>query len=207
MGRLFVVTLGFDEKFAVRALMRRGVRQEDGVVVFLPREEVRDERAANALKSLRGIVEGLVGSGLREVELEVGDFVSAVSTVRSTVLSYGPSEVYGSLGGGMRALVVEVLAGLLMLEGVRVYVDIDLESGRGYVTVPLHVFKAPRKERWVSILKLLEAGEGVRGVAEKTGLSPATVSREVREMKALGLVDDELRVTEDGLLYLRMHSS
>ncbi|QOJ78820.1 CRISPR locus-related DNA-binding protein [Infirmifilum lucidum] len=191
----------------MRALMRRGVGWDDGVVVFVPREEVRDERAERALDALRKIVEGLVGGGLREVELEVGDLVSAVSAVRSTVLSYGASEVYGSLGGGMRALVVEVLLGLLMLEGVRVYVDIDLESGRGYVSVPLHVFKAPRRERWASILRLLEAGEGVRGVAAKTGLSPATVSREVREMRAFGLVDDELRVTEAGLLYLRVHSS
>jgi len=207
VGRLFVVTLGFDEKFAVRALMRRGVGRDDAVVVFLPREESRDERAARALEALRGIVEGLVQGGLREVELDVEDFVSAVAAVRSTVREYGASEVYGSLSGGMRALVVEVLLGLMMLEGVRVFVDVDLESLRGYVSIPLHVFKAPRRDRWVSILRALEEAGGVRGVSAVTGYSPATVSREIKQMRALGLVDDELRLTEAGRLYLRIHSA
>jgi len=138
---LVVFPVGFDEKFIVRALMRRredvdGLIRGDKLIAVLP-EGYRDEqRALNALNAIESIVGPIVGEE-NIVHLEVpstGD--EMVATIKRSIEDNLTRDrvVLAVLSGGMRPLVVGTLLALMSLKSARfIFGPIQQEMGENFV--------------------------------------------------------------------------
>jgi len=216
---LVVFPVGFDEKFIVRALMRRredvdGLIGGDKLIAVLP-EGYRDEqRTLNALNAIESIVGPIVGEE-NIVHLEVpstGD--GMVATIKRNVEDNLTRDrvVLAVLSGGMRPLVVGTLLALMSLKSTRVIVESDFENLSGYISLELGSFLAPPSRRWVMILCGLMKGKSVRTIAEELGVSPATISNELKKMANYYLVKSErpdgraprYQITRAGRTYIKL---
>ena len=202
-----MATLGFDEKFVLRFLLRHGVGKEDRIIVVLPAGYEENEKASAALENLKSLIAKLIPEGaLRVLDVDLSaEPALSIRRIRYVIFEQPFEKVYACLSGGMRALILLVVSALFSLRDVSVSVEVEFENFEGMIEVPLSVLGIPKHERWLRILSLLEEGLGVRAVAGRLGLSPATVSREVKQMSALGLVDSDFRLTSEGRFYLMLH--
>lgn len=208
MSRIFVATLGFDEKFVVRFLLRHGVRKGDTIIVVVPAGYERNEKASAALENLQSLIAKLIPeSALRVLDVDLSaEPALSIRRIRSVIVERPFGEVYACLSGGMRALIMLVVSALFLLRGVAVSLEVEFENFEGMLEIPLSALGIPRNERWLRILSLLEDGLSVRAIAGRLGLSPATVSRDIKQMGVLKLVDSDFRLTREGKFYLLLHS-
>lgn len=137
-----VVVLGFDITHAVTTLVNYKPR-EVGVITALVDGKL-DHRSLVAYNSFEQTALAL-GIKCRRVEVEVLRFSDAVEAVRNVLIGYATSEpsVVLDLGGGLRALVVEVLMAFLSLpQSLRRYYKVLLyvEGQNRYVELSSNDF-------------------------------------------------------------------
>lgn len=203
----YVMSLGYDEKFAVRFLLRHSVKEGDVVLVIVPRGYEGDEKARVAVNNLKKLVEWA-----EIIEFDHKNPIREIPFLKSSIMerTSRSERIYLCLSGGMRIIVVSTLLAAQQLIGEvakEVWIEIDLEDLSGTSTIPLNVFTIPRSERYLKILEVLVRAEKptTRYVAKETPFSLSTVSREMRKMILLGLITNEYRVTEIGKAYLMVH--
>lgn len=164
-GRAIIVTLGFDEKFVIRAIMRNAPLKEDKVIVFVP--SFKDERAERALSSLKEFCARIGELRLEEQEVPVTDVEMAIAKVHrvlSRELMEGRKLCF-NLSGGMRVLILEVLAAALtaLRNMPETKIEVELENLTGRVEFTLNHFmlsqpSVPEKDILSCIAKLEEEG-------------------------------------------------
>lgn len=186
---ILVITLGFDEKFALRSVARRGLRSDDEVLIILPKPV--DERAEKAYVHFSEILSKMF-QNLKIIRFEVDcrNFLdSLVELVKVFREKMGEKFVF-CLSGGFRALILEVLlaANFLGLDGD---VEVEFEDSSSVISFPL---------RWCKNVVLDDVGKrilvGVRdgvdtvsGLVRFTGLSKVTVWRKVRALESGGFLE------------------
>lgn len=199
MVRVVVVTLGFDEKFAIRGLLRVGLGFGDCVLVFTARPV--DERVERALGVLREFISRYYdGVKFRVVDVDVQDFYGAVlsvgSVLKEEVLKEENGEVIFNFSGGMRSLILETLVAAVAL-GIDGMVEVELENFAGVISFPLRVIKlsSPLKEEYRVILRtLLEVGEmNLSDLARRLGVAKSTIHSRVKHLINLNLIKAEYR--------------
>ncbi|NJE06344.1 CRISPR locus-related DNA-binding protein [Thermococcus sp. M36] len=216
---LVVFPVGFDEKFIVRALMRKreevdGLEHGDKLVAILPEGYEREQRTINALEAIESIASPIVGKGnivRLEVSLNGEEIVLAIKRGIEDHLTRDRI-VLAVLSGGMRPLLVGTMLALLGLKEARVIVESDFENLSGHISLELGPFLAPQSRRWKLILCGLGEGKSVRTIAEELGVSPATISNELKKMSEYHLIKDErpdgraprYHITRAGKTYLRL---
>ena len=195
--RCIFATLGFEEKFAVRAITRHGLDRGDRVCIFRGPGVERAERAAKVLKDF---VERYYGGEveLRFIEVPVESFQGAVAAVKGALEEYsrGASRVVVNLSGGMRVLVAAALTALSLAElDVEPLIELELEDSSSIVSIPLSMLKASSfkqeltEERRRLLKALVELREAtIQELASKLGLSQATVRRHIHKLMELKLV-------------------
>ncbi len=216
---LVVFPVGFDEKFILRALMRKreeidGLGRGDKLIAVLPKGYREEQRTVNALKAIESIVGPIVGEE-NIIHLEVpsnGD--EMVVTIKRSVEDNMTRDrvVLAVLSGGMRPLVVGTLLALMSLKSTRVIVESDFENLSGHISLELGSFLAPYSRRWAMILCGLMKGKSVRAIAEELGVSPATISNELKKMADYYLVRSErldgraprYQITRAGKTYIKL---
>ncbi|MEO2117317.1 MAG: CRISPR locus-related DNA-binding protein, partial [Methanocaldococcus sp.] len=57
---LYIITLGFDEKFAIRFLLRHGIKRDDKVLIILPDDLNSNQKVQNALNNILSLLDNLV---------------------------------------------------------------------------------------------------------------------------------------------------
>jgi len=207
LRKLFIATLGFDEKFIIRSLIRNGLSNGDSILIFAPKGYLQDDKSSKAAEAIKEIVTKI----LPNVELRIEeydlreDFAREIHRARSLIQNYESNEVIACLSGGMRALILGVISALMTLDGYRIVIEIEFENLENYLRIPLHTLKIPYNNRWLTILEHLESGKSIRAISKDVGLSAATISRIVNEMKSYKLVDEENQVTEDGFFYMKIY--
>ncbi len=202
--RTYVITLGYDEKFALRFLLRHPVEEGDKVYIVMP--EGGDEKVLNAFRNLNKLVDGV-----KPIELNLDRPVEEVSRISRLLAEETSGDLFLCLSGGMRAVVVITLlaAQKLVRETTRrAWLEIEFENLSGYMRMPLNVITLPRNERYLKILKAIrELGKtSIRNLSLSTGIPITTVHRELRRMIAAGLVSKDLNLTEEGWAYLKLYS-
>ncbi len=191
-----MVTLGFEEKFAVRALVRRGLGIGDCVIALtgpiIGKVRKAIEYLGNFLKYFEGIEFNVI-----EVS-EVYDFVDAVYKIKSiitkTLTKY--ERVYVNLSGGMRALVIEVLTATCLLPRelkLRVSIELDTEDDKATVEIPIELnllINPPELGAKEKVLaEIVRSGElDIYTLAQKLGKDVTTLRRQIDFLKSLGLV-------------------
>ncbi|WP_245610447.1 CRISPR-associated CARF protein Csa3 [Thermococcus celericrescens] len=214
-----VFPVGFDEKFIVRALVRKregvdGLEAGDRLLAIVPEGYQKEPRTVNAITAIKNIASPIIGEGnvlILEVPLNGEEIVRDISRAIKDNLT-DDRLVLAVLSGGMRPLIVSTLLALLSIEDARIIVESDFENLTGHISLELGAFLAPAKRRWARILCGFLEGKSVRKIAEELGVSPATISHELREMTKYGLVRAEkpdgrtpkYKATSAGRLYLKI---
>ena len=201
MGRRVVVlvaTVGFDEKFVLRAIMRRADTLSR---VYLVTATPVEERAARAVKLVEDFVNRVLKGPGREVRLDVievdlRDFFGVVAELRRKCFEEGKTaDTYVvSLSGGMRALVLAVLAAFV-ISGRAGEVEVELENFSGVVRFSPELFRGVSLgdyDRRV-VKSLAQRGKATyRELLADTGLPRATLFRTLKNLRLRGLIRAEV---------------
>lgn len=190
---LVAFTLGFDEKFAVRALIRHGVKRDDKIVAIVPRYRV-DERTENALRALDEFAKRYLSSEqIERLEVDVADFDLAITSLVKAFRSWTARPVVLSLSGGMRILIIETLLAAIVSD-VEMKIEVESEDGTTLTVFDNSIFNMALLgilddvER--SAVRYLAGGEmAIDTLAELLEASKPTVWRRIRRLIDLGLVE------------------
>ncbi len=203
MSRLLVFTLGFDERFAVRSIIRHGLDSGDKVLLITSSPVVDRVRRAYA------VVEDFIRKYcsdrvlLELFEVDASKFVSAVHDVKSKLVNeltrYDGAVI--NLTGGLRSLVLVVYTALMLIprdvtERKSVMMEVEYEDGSALVRIPSDVVSAIKashelgEERRRVLRALIGRGElTVQELAEELKLDCSTVRRHLYYLEEAGLVE------------------
>lgn len=212
-----VSTLGFEEKWAVRAILTYGLEPGDKIVLFTGSVIDRVKKAYESIVKIASMV-GSVDVKLYEINTSCS-FIEFVSKIKSVVESEGrrASQIIVVLSGGMRAIVLAVYTALLFLgkevkEKIKV-VRIDLEDERCYVEVP-PILLREHVETWdpgvlKELIKIIHSRSvmSLNNLSRETGKDPTTLRRQLQKLASKGVVVVEqrpyrARATELAKLYV-----
>jgi len=191
--KLLALTLGFDEKFAIRAFLRAGLSFGDKAVIFLA--EPLDERAVKAWRIVEDIVSKYFsGVNVETVKVNVSEFYSAVSTIAEKLkeASEGVNEIVVNLSGGMRILILEVLVATHLL-GLKATVEVEFENFLGLAKFPLELLRTVLEVKEKLILKYIVAkGQTtITNISKDLRISKTTAHRKTWKLAKQGLLKME----------------
>jgi CRISPR locus-related DNA-binding protein len=186
---IIAITFGFDEKFAIRALLRHFASDRTRVVVLLP-EDGQDDRVERGLSVLNDFVKRYVNEeGVEVVKVPVGDFLGSVLFLARTFRMWAERPIILNLSGGMRLLVVEALCAALMSR-VPMTVEVESEDGKAlaaFSTTDLSFPEIDEVDR--QIIESLARGFRTLGLlSEELGLSKPTVWRRLKRLADAGML-------------------
>ena len=198
MAKVVLLTLGFEEKFAVRALVRRGLEVGDLVVLITGPIIDKVAKAINYVKEFLKYFEG-IDIQVFEVS-EVHEFTQAISKIKGLIKELLDKYEYMiiNLSSGIRALVVEVLMATTLLPRElkeRIIVELDTEDGKAIVEIPkdlITIINPPNLGVKEDIIKVIieEGGEAdIYTIAQKLGKDETTIRRQLETLKDLRLIE------------------
>jgi CRISPR locus-related DNA-binding protein len=212
---IIAVTSGFDEKFAIRALMRHPPSDRTRVVVLLP-EEGQDERVERGLSVLNDFVKRYVNEeGVELMKVPIWDFHGSVLTLARAFRSWAERPIILNLSGGMRLLVVEALCAAL-ISRVPMTIEVESEDGKAlaaFITNDLSFPEIDELDR--RIMESLARGVRTLGLlSEELGIYKPTVWRRLRRLERAGMVklsqgkrrEVVVSLTERGQIYSELLS-
>jgi len=194
--KVLIVTLGYDEKFIVRALVRHSITENDEIIVLTSKP--RDEKVNRALRSLQDLTEKLLKyrPNIRILEVEVEEWPKAVAEIRNEIKRAldKTQNIIINLSGGMRALIMEAL--IATLQSLRhlseLEIENELENFKGVVRIPIEIFlEEPIKG---GELELLRAIQELGNRATLTNLAmhlrrpKSTVHQRLKRLEERGLI-------------------
>jgi len=205
-----VAVLGFDERHVIKSILRIGFKNVIGLYLIVPSGRVV-KQTEEAIRRIREIA-GMAGVASVEVfEVDPLRFEEAVARLRSLLMKLcaGGVEVIVSLGGGMRALVVESLtASILLPRDMWRFLRIvsDLETGEGYVEFVLEdvmLINELRYEELMLINYVSERGSaGPTDISRDLSIPKTTAWKALNKLLGKGLlkkVGREYRLTDEGV--------
>ena len=195
---IITYTFGFDERFAFRSLLRRGLGGSDKVAVLVPSNRP-DEKSENALSSLDNFVKRYVnGEGVMRYEIEIDDFYVAVTIIAGLFRSWAERPIILNLSGGMRLLIVETLVAAVYC-GIPIKVEMETGDGKTFTEFETPDLLPVRLDELdIEILKTLSNVKlTLKFLAEALQVAKPTAWRHVKKLQELGLVELE-RVTDRG---------
>ncbi|RLE55169.1 MAG: hypothetical protein DRJ30_04240 [Candidatus Methanomethylicota archaeon] len=191
--KTIIITFGFDEKFAIRGLLRNGLNYGDKVLVFTAKPIIdKVERALHILEEF--VSKYYRGVTFKVVSVNVQDFNSAILQIGRTLREEAEGEKIINLSGGMRSLIIETLAAVLIM-GMEGEVEVELENFEGVIKFPLNIIKVkpPLSEEFKNILNILieEGGLSISELSRRLNVAKSTIHRRIKILKEMGLVETE----------------
>jgi CRISPR-associated protein Csa3 len=195
---IIFATLGFDEKFIIRDILRRGIKEEAKLLVFTSSEDTRVEEAFTTLKTT------FMSMPLKieKYRINIEDSFSAISEIRNIILENikGQSEIIFNLSGGQRILLSYILS-VIASERINCEIVMISEDSSFQVSLPSKIFFAKQIDPIsLEIVKMLKEGElKASEILKKLGGEKAvgrtTVWRRLKELMKEGIVeyDDETK--------------
>jgi len=199
--RLFTCTIGWTETPIVRLVVRHGL--EAGDFVLLVRPTGSDEKADIALQAIRDFLVKMLGDlasrSFRVLEIDPLSPISSIKRIREVLEEYEVEEVIAILSGGMRALLLETLLGILFSkhfsEDRRILIEVDLEGRNEYIRLDSKILKLVGWKPSAEQRKLMNAlkfePKPMRALAEELEVNVSTVYRWFKELEARGLMKAE----------------
>lgn len=118
---ILIFTLGFDEKFALRGILRDGVSQNDAI--YLLSADFDDPRVEKAFISLKEIVnKAFPCLKIEKVQVQIEDFSVSVLRLRRLFRDLTGHRIILNLSGGKRILSLILMTAVLSLN-----LDVDIE--------------------------------------------------------------------------------
>lgn len=194
MKTTLIATLGFDEKFCYRAILRHGIKEGDEIILITAE---RVEKVEKAYEWIRKLIQTSFSDKV-EIKLIQIDFKSFESSIRQVVeiLNNAEGKVIVNLSGGMRVLIAIVLLACIFVSN-KAKIEIETEDFSAIVEIPnalISLIKSKPSEIHLEILKRIKEGsKTVEEIAKKLEKDESTIRRHLLELEAKGLVVAEKR--------------
>ena len=218
MKKLIVLTIGFDEKYGLKALLRKGITTEDKVLVLVHENPGPGVKAS--IDELKDVLAKALGNGVTMdvVEVPIWDFFKASMVITEAIkerLEEG-AKVRAALSSGSRALILETIFSLIMLGDAVEEVEADTEDGKAVINFPKGVLRPPQVDKTdIEILSFLFEGdkdtnELQRLMSAKRPFPKSTLFKRLIILRDKGLVEIKKRgkpsiwtITDVGRIYYR----
>jgi len=153
---LLVSSVGFEEKFLLRAFLWRGRSQISGVLLVKPLGD--NEKVKKAIDSFNNLLKE-VSVQLNILEINYLDYVSSVSSISKWIKSSKYTSFVLSLSSGMRIVNLEILSAFLILD-LNAEIEAEAESLEGVVSWRIdEMVRKDFEEDGVKILLAIQEGE------------------------------------------------
>ena len=196
-----IATLGFDEKFLVRCVLRvNSTARASKLVLYVarPLDDYSRQRVERAWRELNRILGEYVGVSIIRRDVDPTDFWGIVELARRDIVeALREGMVVVCAGSGMRAVVVALVTAALTLphdlDYSMIEIQADLESGGVYVSYTvaeaLETRSLEAREYVIleTIKRLREAS--VKDIHKETGIPKSTVSRLAKKLERLGYLE------------------
>ncbi|MEN3053081.1 MAG: CRISPR-associated CARF protein Csa3 [Candidatus Methanosuratincola petrocarbonis] len=194
--------MGFDEKFAMRSIIRNGLQDRDEIYVVLP--EGGDPRAEKAFSNLKEFVDKAFNNiKIERVYVPVENFAKTVNRLRLFLRRVGVGDKIINLSGGQRVLIVALLIAASSLD-LDLDVEIETEDSKLVNRFPISLMKAQNLDQIdLKILEYLSKNTLTIGeLSTIMDISRATVWRRLEKLIAIDFVEKmdkgEYRVSDAG---------
>jgi CRISPR-associated protein Csa3 len=193
MKTTLIATLGFDEKFCYRAILRHGIKEGDEIVLITAEIVDKVEKAYDWIKKL---VQTSFSDkvAVRLLQLDVKSVEKSIKAVSELVDSAG-GRLIVNLSGGMRALVIIVLIACIMKAREDMTIEIETEDFSSLLLISnglLRVIKEPPSNIHLEILNLVKNGvRKAESISRELKRDTSTVRRHLAELERMGLIDAE----------------
>jgi len=201
--RLILLTLGFDEKFAVRSILRYAPKPDDVITILTASPLV--EKAEKALKTLLDILKSYAGiENIEIIEVNISNPESAKHKIKELISKHSKQdcELVANLSGGMRALILITLSAVLSSDR-NALIELETENLENVITLTPEFFKPePVDESDKQLLrKIHELGEvKLDEFTEIIGKSRTTTYRILKKLVNTGYLEE--RKVGRGVLYI-----
>jgi CRISPR locus-related DNA-binding protein len=189
---IIFATLGFDEKFIIRDILRRGIKEEAKLLIFTSSEDPRVEEAYTTLKTTFMSIQ----LKIEKYTINIEDPFFAISEIRNIILENikGQSEIIFNLSGGQRILLSYILS-VIASERINCEIVMISEDSSFQVSLPSKIFFAkqidPLSLEIVKILKEmpLKAGEILKKLGGDETIGRTTIWRRLKWLIKEGIVE------------------
>ena len=196
MKTALILTLGFDEKFCYRAILRHGIKEGDKIILITAGLV---EKVKKAYEWIKAFVERSYDVEVRLIQIDVKDFTKAIREVMHILDEFKGYNLIVNLSGGMRALAVIMLLALMIKPIRNVKLEIELEDFSGLIEIPQHLLRIHEirqnlTDEKIEILKLIAQGlKDVKSLSKALKKDVSTIRRHISSLEELGLVEVEKR--------------
>lgn len=191
MKKLFISTLGFEEIFLIRFLLRNQPLPGDIILIISPfPDESRSIKAYQEVESF--LAKYMPEVKLERIQVPVTKIYQAIMLIVQKIRSLNISNAIVNLSGGMRILVIEVLAAVKMVLGDNADVEVELEDRREIVRFKPSVMdlRIPtiKQIRILSAMMKLGKDATLSKISNMTKIPRSSVYKEIKRMKEEGFV-------------------
>jgi len=196
MQTVLIATLGFEEKFCYRAVLRHGIKEGDRIILITAGIVEKVEKAYEWIKKL---IQSSYGSSVSVdlVQIDVNNTVDSLRKILRLIDSLNDFRIVVNLSGGMRILIIYVLLACLMRARRDLTVEVEAEDLSTIVSLDwrlLKLIKEGIKEEHLEVLRHISSGlRDVRSLAKRLKKDESTVRRYISELEEQGLVKVEKR--------------
>ena len=196
MRTALILTLGFDEKFCYRAILRHGIKEGDKIILITAGLV---EKVKKAYEWIKAFVERSYDVEVRLIRIDVKNFTKAIREVMHILDEFKDYNLIVNLSGGMRALAVIMLLALMIKPIRNVKLEIELEDFSGLIEIPQHLLRIHEirqnlTDEKIEILKLIAQGlKDVKSLSKALKKGVSTIRRHISSLEELGLVEVEKR--------------
>lgn len=190
--KALIATLGFDEKFCYRAIIRHGISEGDKIVLLTANVVDRVQKAYEWVKSFIATYGSI---DIELIEINARDFTAGVMDVIKVLESLNDYKLIVNLSGGMRILSLIVYAALT-LQKFDAEVEVELEDFSDIVAIPKFLFSAPSliaglSDEKVNVLKtIIEEGKiEAKKLADRLNKDVTTIRRHLYDLASAGLIE------------------
>ena len=193
MARALVTTIGFDERFVVRALIRY-LENIDHFIGIL--STPIEQRALQAISNIKNFIDKyVVDSGKRLayefIEIDITDPYEAIAKLKRIFTSN--NEYVVNLSGGMRALTIVTFIAFI-ISRARGEIEIELENLQGRISIDPRIITAgplsSDEEKIVNTIKKLGRAT-YRDIMKETGIPRATLFKHLSSLRSRGVIDQQ----------------
>jgi CRISPR locus-related DNA-binding protein len=189
---IIFATLGFDEKFIIRDIFRRGIKDGAKLLVFTSSADSRVEEAFTTLKTTFMSMQ----LKIEKYTINIEDPFSAISEIRNIISENikGQSEIIFNLSGGQRILLSYIFS-VIASERINCEIVMISEDSSFQVSLPSKIFFAkqidPLSLEIVKILKEkpLKAGEILKKLGGDETIGRTTIWRRLKWLIKEGIVE------------------
>ena len=191
-SKILMLTLGFDERFVYRAVLRHDVSEGDEIILITGK---RIDKVQRAFEMISNFVKKSYGETVevKLIEIDPLDVYGSIRKIGEVLKGIEERSLLVNLSGGMRALILIVIFSVLLMWKRNFEVEVELEDLSGIVRFPGKLLKVVGSLFPASSIELLKMiREGVcttEKLAKSLRKERSTIRKRLKRLEEAGLIE------------------